>query len=332
VTRLNWGCGEHVAPGWLNSDVKEGAGVDLVADIRKGLPLPSETVDYAVSVHALPELRYPEQVPALAELRRVLKPGGVLRLVLPDLEKAIDAYVKSDDEYFSLVADDAGSLGGKLITQILWYGYSRCLFTADFATELLEWAGFTEIVVCAPHSTNSRFAEIVKLDNREAESFYIEGTRPSGRSRWFFGGYNRRPSMAASIDVTDVDVTGRDLGDDLLAAHLDGPVAGSHFEGDSLRIVGWAVGNRSPVKEVEVVSEQEVVGRAVVDLPRPGVADKYPDASGADSAGFDLTLSAGGRGAGELQVSAVLEDGSRAALGVVKVDVTRPGLLSRFFN
>ena len=42
VKRLNWGCGAHVAPGWINSDVKDEPGVDLVADIRQGLPLESE--------------------------------------------------------------------------------------------------------------------------------------------------------------------------------------------------------------------------------------------------------------------------------------------------
>jgi len=41
-----------------------------------------------------------DYVPVLAELRRVLKPGGVLRLVLPDLLKGVDAYRRGDRDYF----------------------------------------------------------------------------------------------------------------------------------------------------------------------------------------------------------------------------------------
>src|SRR4051794_40371120 len=56
VSRLNWGCGSHTREGWINSDIKEAPEVDLVADIKKGLPLAAASIDYAVSVHALPEL------------------------------------------------------------------------------------------------------------------------------------------------------------------------------------------------------------------------------------------------------------------------------------
>jgi predicted SAM-dependent methyltransferase len=332
LQRLNWGCGEHTKAGWINSDIKEASGVDLVGDIRRGLPLPSESIDYAVSVHALPELSYGELVPALEELLRVLKPHGVLRLVLPDLDRAARAYVEGDESYFHHVHDDAESLGGRFVTQVLWHGYSRSLFTSDFMTETMQRAGFAEVGTCAPHETHSRFAEIVELDNREEESFYIEGSRPARRSKWRHGGYNRRPSMPVSIDVTDVKVTARDEGSDLLAGHIDKPAGGDRFEGEVLRISGWVLGRSSPAKEVEVVSEHDVVGRAPIDVPRPDIAAHHAGVPGAEAAGFELTLSAGGRGASELLVSVVLEDGSRAQLCVVRVDITRQGVLSRIFR
>jgi Methyltransferase domain len=332
LQRLNWGCGEHTREGWINSDIKEAPGVDVVGDVRRGLPLGSESFDYAVSVHALPELSYPELVPALEELLRVLKPNGVLRLVLPDLDKAVRAYLDGDEEYFHHVGKDAETPGGRFIAQILWYGYSRSLFTAEFAGELLRRAGFVDIAVCAPGETRSRFAEIVELDNREDESFYIEGRRPERRSKWLQGRYNRRSSMPASIDVTEVSVTAREEGSDLLGGHIDRPAAGDRLEGEALRISGWVLGSRSPAKEVEVVSEHDVVGRASVDYPRPDIAKHHAGVSGAETAGFDLTLVAGGRGPSELLVSVVLEDGSRAQLGVIKVDIARQGVLSRLFR
>ncbi len=104
VRRLNWGCGGHTLPGWINSDNKEAPEIDLSCDIRSGLPLDADSIDYAASIHALPEVPYTELVPVLRELRRVIKPGGVLRLSLPDLLKGVDAYRRGDRDYF-LVPD-----------------------------------------------------------------------------------------------------------------------------------------------------------------------------------------------------------------------------------
>lgn len=174
VKRLNWGCGGHTLPGWINSDQKEGAGIDLTCDIAHGLPLQSASLDYAVSVHALPEVPYDRIVPVLQELRRVLKPGGILRLCLPDLLKGVRAYERGDRDYFLVPDADARSLGAKLITQLLWYGYSRTLFTAEFIEEMLRKAGFCRVEHCAYRQTSGPHPEIVDLDNREPESLYVE--------------------------------------------------------------------------------------------------------------------------------------------------------------
>jgi predicted SAM-dependent methyltransferase len=177
VRRLNWGCGEHPEAGWLNSDIKNIPGIDIVADVRSGLPLETDSIDYIVSIHALPELPYPDLVPALTELRRVLKPGGVLRLALPDLERGIAAYQRGDGEYFHVPDEDARSLGSKFVTQMIWYGYSRTLFVPAFVQELLERAGFSRVDHCAYRRTASPWSDIVELDNRERESMFVEGVK-----------------------------------------------------------------------------------------------------------------------------------------------------------
>lgn len=177
IKRLNWGCGLGPEPGWLNSDRKDGPGIDLSCDIRAGLPLDSGSIDYAVSIHALPEVPYPDLVPVLEELRRVIKPGGALRLALPDLNKAIQAYQSGDRDYFLIPDEDMQSLGGKLILQLIWYGYSRTLFTADFIEEILLRAGFREVHHCGYRQTESPYPEIVELDNRERESLFVEATK-----------------------------------------------------------------------------------------------------------------------------------------------------------
>jgi predicted SAM-dependent methyltransferase len=177
VRRLNWGCGEYPEPGWLNSDIKDSPGIDIVADVRAGLPLETDSIDYITSIHALPELPYPDLVPALAELRRVLKPGGVLRLALPDLDRAIAAYQRGDHEYFDVPDADARSIGAKFVTQMTWYGYSHTLFVYDFVEELLERAGFAQITRCQYKQTASRWPDIADLDNRERESLFVEAVK-----------------------------------------------------------------------------------------------------------------------------------------------------------
>jgi hypothetical protein len=206
------------------------------------------------------------------------------------------------------------------------------LFTADFSVELLEKAGYVNVAVCQAHRTASKFPEIVELDNRESESLYVEATKPrrGGEASWRV--YNRRSSMAAIFDVLDVSVVAQDGAGGLGAAHLDAPTAGAHMEERPLRIVGWVVGERARVREVEVVSEERVVGKAPVNVPRPGVAERFDGVEGADAAGFELELEPSGKGISELLLTAVLDDGSRSSIGTVRVDVARRGVLSRLFG
>src|SRR4051794_28020561 len=158
--RLNWGCGRSGEPGWINSDRQTGPGIDLCCDIVEGLTLADESIDYAVSVHALQEVPLGDQLTVLRELRRVLKPKGVLRLVLPDLLKGVAAYSRGDREYFLVPDEDAESLGGKLVTQLIWYGHTLTPFVPEFAAELLGRAGFRETYLVEFGRTASDHPEI----------------------------------------------------------------------------------------------------------------------------------------------------------------------------
>lgn len=178
ITRLNWGCGSDPRPGWINSDTKDEPGVDLVCDIRDGLPLSSDSVDYAVSIHALPEVPYDDLVPVLRELLRVLKPGGVLRIALPDLEKGVAAYHRGERDYFLVPDDEWEDIGSKLVVQLVWYGYSRTLFVRGFVDELLRKAGFTAVQHVSYRETSSPHPDIIELDNRERESIFVEASKP----------------------------------------------------------------------------------------------------------------------------------------------------------
>lgn len=176
-TRLNLGCGPKAAAGWVNADREPLPGVDLVGDLRDGLPVDDATFDAIVAIHVLQDLAWTELPTALAEIRRLLRPGGVLRLGLPDLDRAIDAYRRGDAAYFHVPDEDARSIGGKLITQIVWYGSVRTPFTFEFARDCLVDAGFREPVRCAFRETSHGEADLVALDNRERESLFVEALK-----------------------------------------------------------------------------------------------------------------------------------------------------------
>jgi hypothetical protein len=106
-----------------------------------------------------------------------LKPDGVLRLGLPDLERGIAAYQRGDRDYFHVPDEDARTVGAKFVTQMIWYGYSRSLFVHEFVMELLERAGFAQVRRCEYRQTASRWPEIVELDNRERESLFVEAVK-----------------------------------------------------------------------------------------------------------------------------------------------------------
>src|SRR5262249_10124500 len=108
--RLNWGCGPRGVDGWINADRVPGPASAIVRDIRDGLPLRDRSIDYAVAIHGLQDLSYLDVAPALAELRRILKPGAVLRLALPDLDRAMRAHLGNDRGYFYIPDEHATSI------------------------------------------------------------------------------------------------------------------------------------------------------------------------------------------------------------------------------
>jgi hypothetical protein len=64
-----------------------------------------------------------------------------------------------------------------MIVQLIWYGYSRTLFTPEFIEELLLKAGFRTAIHCSFGRTGSPFEEIVELDNRPDESLFVEAVK-----------------------------------------------------------------------------------------------------------------------------------------------------------
>ncbi|OAA28755.1 methyltransferase family protein [Frankia sp. EI5c] len=77
----------------------------VIARHRAGrrLPLADGSVDHLLCAHVLQELPPRLAGRALAEYARVLRPGGTLHLVLPDLRQAVDHYVRGEIDADELV-------------------------------------------------------------------------------------------------------------------------------------------------------------------------------------------------------------------------------------
>jgi len=87
--KLNLGCGPMKFEGWVNIDFDEAYEPDLVADIAK-LPMEDDSVDAIYAAHVLEHFHWKD--PVLEEWHRVLRPGGVIVQVVPDLVQVVELW------------------------------------------------------------------------------------------------------------------------------------------------------------------------------------------------------------------------------------------------
>lgn len=90
---VNIGCGEVCHPDWVNLDVSPSHPGVIPYDLRKGLPFPDGDCDACYSAHVLEHMDPEEAGRFLRECHRVTRPGGVVRIVVPDLEDIARAYL-----------------------------------------------------------------------------------------------------------------------------------------------------------------------------------------------------------------------------------------------
>ena len=95
MIKLNLGSGKHPFEGWDNLDLVDHPGV-IKTDLSKPLAYANDSVDFAYSEHFLEHLTRAQGLAFLKEIKRVLKPGGIFRIVVPDLKLLCQKYLKGD--------------------------------------------------------------------------------------------------------------------------------------------------------------------------------------------------------------------------------------------
>lgn len=91
---LNLGCGNKFHKEWINVDMVSNSPYVKEHNLLKGLPFVDNQFDVIYHSHLLEHLPKEKASDFLKECLRVLKPGGIMRVVVPDLENIVKEYLK----------------------------------------------------------------------------------------------------------------------------------------------------------------------------------------------------------------------------------------------
>lgn len=202
VVKVNLGCGLAVAPSWINIDGSLNA---LVANMPEwlnpiayriagaqlyytqqqycqtlqnnyfiyhnlsfGIPLPSDTVDYIYSSHFWEHLDRTTGRKLLQDSLRVLKPGGTIRIGVPDLEYAWELYKQGQKER---MLHDYFFIDGAT-------GFSQHRYLYDYAMlgELMRQVGYVNIR--RTQYRQGAVPDLNILDNRAEYTLFVEAEKP----------------------------------------------------------------------------------------------------------------------------------------------------------
>lgn len=96
---VNIGCGTVFHSDWINLDLVSTNSAVKVWDLRKGFSFSNNSIDVCYSSHFLEHLSQSEAAQVIHDCFRVLRQGGMIRLVVPDLEAVVHAYLNSLEQF-----------------------------------------------------------------------------------------------------------------------------------------------------------------------------------------------------------------------------------------
>src|SRR6266403_3096147 len=144
---LNIGCGSRPLPGWINLDAARGDQIDIVWDLRRGLPFSNQSCAAIFGEHVIEHIPKEGAEFLLRECHRVLRPGGVVRLSTPDAGKFLRAYV-NDKDFLNdpRFPDPADTPMDRVNMMMREFGQHLWVYDIESISLLLKKAGFSSTV------------------------------------------------------------------------------------------------------------------------------------------------------------------------------------------
>ena len=173
--KLHLGCGSHRLDGWVNLDIDSPL-ADVRADLRQPLPFQDGQVALIFCEHFHEHITRDEALGFLGECRRVLEPGGRLRLSTPDLRWVVAHYVAGHlDEWADV--DWTPRTPCQLMNEGMRSWGHQFLYDRDELTTLLHQAGFAAVET-QPHR-QSAHPDLAGLECRPwHREIILEAERP----------------------------------------------------------------------------------------------------------------------------------------------------------
>ncbi len=196
--KLHIGCFDCPVDGWLNTDITPHIAISKIPglptllhrlgkmdehrlrqheagifrkvnylDLSKKFPFPSGSFQYVFSSHVFEHIPRRIMPALLAEILRVLKPGGVMRVSVPDLSYFVRNYQPADADEFVRGVFEIEQAGDKNRHQWMYSNVTMI--------KLLEDAGFSSVREC--DFREGACPDLEKLDNRPSHSIFVEGTK-----------------------------------------------------------------------------------------------------------------------------------------------------------
>jgi predicted SAM-dependent methyltransferase len=181
---LDLGCGAKTHADFINLNYQWNRHLDVCWDLENALPFANESLDGVFTEHCLEHLPLPTSDRVLSECFRVLRPGGTLRLIVPDGELYLSGYAAlrrdADAEPlpFSATEGFAGIYTPIMsINRIFREHGHRFIFDYPTLEKLLERNGFVDIEQVKFGSGRDP-KMLIDTPEREPESLYLEASRP----------------------------------------------------------------------------------------------------------------------------------------------------------
>lgn len=138
--KLHLGCGKKRFAGWYHVDALDYPHVDHVGPVQDLSFIEDGVVEVIYACHVLEHFGRKEYMSVLREWRRVLQPGGILRLAVPDYRACAELYLSG--RLKRGLEDVRGLMVGGQRDQ---YDYHGMVFDKPDLSHALQEAGFSSV-------------------------------------------------------------------------------------------------------------------------------------------------------------------------------------------